>query len=95
MAWRRMDSLKLQSENIIARPSMKSTKSKSRTRQVAEPFTQPSVRGPKEEALDYIYDLPDFPLPIRKLTPLGRVYEIAKLLAAGLVVVDPLNLLDD
>ena len=90
-----MDSLKLQSENIIARPSMTSTKSKSRTRQVAEPFTQPSVKGPKEEALDYIYDLPDFPLPIRKLTPLGRVYEIAKLLAAGLVVVDPLNLLDD
>ena len=95
MAWRRMDSLKLQSENIIARPSMKETSPKSRTRQVAEPFTQPTVKGPKEEALDYIYDLPDFPLPIRKLTPLGRVYEIAKLLAAGLVVVDPLNLLDD
>ena len=96
MAWRRMDSLKLQSKNIIARPGPgPATKSKSRTRQVAEPFTQPSVKGPKEEALDYIYDLPDFPLPIRKLTPLGRVYEIAKLLAAGLVVIDPLNLLDD
>lgn len=95
MAWRRMDSLKLQSENIIARPSLRTSavrKSPSIIRSL-QPVT--SIKGTKEDALDYIFDLPEIPGPVRSLpTPL-KIYEIAKLLAAGLVVLDPLNLLAD
>jgi len=95
MAWRRMDSLMLQSENIEVNPAVNRSTTKSRTRQVVEPFTNPSIKGSKADALEYIFDLPDFPLPIQKLTPIGKMYEISKLIAAGLVVVDPLNLLQD
>jgi len=93
MSWRRMDSLKEQSELVVARPSP--SPKHSRTRTILEPFTQPMVTDKTQVALDYIYDLPDFPLPIRKLTPIGKMYEVAKLLAAGLVVSDPLNLIDN
>jgi hypothetical protein len=93
MSWRRMDSLKEQSKLSVARPLP--TKRHSRTRQILEPLTKQLTKTKTEIALDYIYDLPDFPLPIRKLTPIGKMYEVAKLLAAGLVVKDPLNLIDD
>lgn len=93
MSWRRMDSLKEQSRIVVARPSQLTRHS--RTRQILEPLTKPLARSKTEIALDYIYDLPDFPLPVRKLTPIGKMYEISKLLAAGLVVSDPLNLIDN
>jgi hypothetical protein len=93
MTWRRMDSLKQQSQLVVARPFQ--SPKHSRTRTILEPFTQPMVTDKTQLALDYIYDLPDFPLPIRRLTPIGKMYEAAKFLAAGLVVTDPLNLIDD
>ena len=47
------------------------------------------------DAIEYIEDLPDLPLPLRRLTPGGRMYEIAKDLAIGLIILDPLDLIDD
>lgn len=46
-------------------------------------------------AIEAIDDLPDLPFPIRKMTPGGRIYEFAKLLAKGLIVIDPLGLIED
>lgn len=46
-------------------------------------------------AIETIDDLPDLPIPIRKLTPPGRMYEFAKILAKALIVTDPLGLIED
>lgn len=39
--------------------------------------------------------LPTIPLPIRRLTPAGRLYQASKLLAEGLIDLDPLNIISD
>ncbi len=46
-------------------------------------------------ALEHLHDIPDIPLPLRRMTPAGRVWEISKLLAHALIVIDPLDLIDD
>jgi len=47
-----------------------------------------------QRALDAIDNLPTIPLPFRKLTPAGRVYEVAKGLSKILIVTDPLGIID-
>ena len=39
--------------------------------------------------------LPTIPVPIRRLTPAGRLYQAASLLAQALIDVDPLNIISD
>jgi len=39
--------------------------------------------------------LPTIPVPIRRLTPAGRLYQAASLLAQGLIDVDPLGIITD
>ena len=39
--------------------------------------------------------LPTIPVPIRRLTPVGRLYQAASLLAQGLIDADPLNIITD
>jgi len=46
-------------------------------------------------AIEHIQDLPDLPLPLRRLTPAGRMYEIAKDLAIGFIIIDPLDIIED
>ena len=46
-------------------------------------------------AIEHIQDLPELPFPIRRLTPAGRMYEIAKDLAVGFIILDPLDIIDD
>lgn len=46
-------------------------------------------------AIELIDDLPDLPIPIRRMTPPGRIYEFAKILAKSLIVIDPLGLIED
>jgi len=47
-----------------------------------------------QRALAAIDSLPTIPLPVRKLTPAGRVYEVAKGLSKLLIVTDPLGIID-
>jgi len=47
-----------------------------------------------QRALDAIDSLPTIPLPIRKLTPLGRLYETSKALSKFFIVTDPLGIID-
>jgi len=46
-------------------------------------------------AIEHIEDLPELPFPIRRLTPGGRMYELAKDIAIGLIIWDPLDIIDD
>ena len=46
-------------------------------------------------AIEHIQDLPELPFPIRRLTPAGRMYEIAKDLAVGFIILDPLDIIED
>lgn len=48
-----------------------------------------------ERALDAINSLPTIPLPIRRLTPIGRLYETSKALARILILTDPLDIIED
>lgn len=51
-------------------------------------------REKKDEARRILRDeLPSLPLPIRRLTPIGRAYELAKLLAEGLIELDPFDII--
>jgi len=93
MTWRRMDSLKEQSKLVMARPASL-LKHPRPPHNFESPF-EPVTTDKTQIALDYIYDLPDLPLPIRRLTPAGKIYEVGKLLAAGLIMKDPLNLIDN
>lgn len=52
-------------------------------------------RSQTDIALEYLHDIPDIPLPLRKLTPAGKIWEASKLLAHALIVIDPLDLIDD
>jgi len=47
-----------------------------------------------ERALAALDTLPEIPVPLRKLTPAGRLYETTKALAALLIITDPLNIID-
>lgn len=61
-------------------------------------FSREKYNLPKSHryrAIEVIDDLPDLPIPIRKLTPPGRMYEFAKILAKSLIVTDPLGLIED
>jgi len=51
-------------------------------------------RNNTQAALDAIDSLPSIPLPIRKLTPAGRLYETSKALSKFLIVSDPLGIID-
>ena len=46
----------------------------------------------KERAKQF---LPTIPVPIRRLTPAGRLYQAASVLAQALIDVDPLNIISD
>lgn len=47
-----------------------------------------------ERALAAIDNLPNIPLPLRKLSPLGLIYTSAKALAGLLIITDPLDIID-
>ena len=51
-----------------------------------------SKRQKKEKAKSY---LPTIPVPIRRLTPAGRLYQAASLIAQGLIDADPLGIITD
>jgi len=62
-----------------------------RTSKQVERTTGPTAT---QRALDAIDSLPTIPLPIRKLTPAGRLYETSKALSKFFIVTDPLGIID-